>query len=170
MLPKNKARRETGFSRNNPKIIAQNIFVATPNSKFARNHSFRSRTHCIQLENCIFSIKNTLREGPKAATRSRPNQPVLFVRPDQPVLFAEFICGVCARVGLGDSGSDDDVYEPAWDHDDAFGFAAVELTRDHGAFECCAVDGFFVCVGGYFDLVAAFAVDLNGEGQHRFLE
>ena len=67
-------------------------------------------------------------------------------------------------------GSGDDVYEAAWDHDDALGFATVELARDRWAFECCAADGFFVCVGGYFDLVAALAVDLDGEGQCRFLE
>ena len=73
-------------------------------------------------------------------------------------------------VGLIDSSSDYDVDQPAWDHDDALGFAAVELTRDHGAFECCAADGFFIGVSGYSDLVAAFSVDLDGESQDRFLE
>ena len=52
-----KARREAGFIRNNLKIIAQNIFLATPNSNFARDRSFGSRTRCFQFENGIFGVE-----------------------------------------------------------------------------------------------------------------
>jgi hypothetical protein len=55
---KNKARRETGFIRSNPKIIAQDILLATPNLNFTCNRGFGAQTSVPLAKNSNSSAEN----------------------------------------------------------------------------------------------------------------
>jgi hypothetical protein len=56
-MPKNETRRVAGFIRNNPIIIAHDIFLATPNSNFAHSRGFEPQIRVSLAKNGNSSLE-----------------------------------------------------------------------------------------------------------------